>query len=576
MRLRLLSLEDRDPDFPALPTTKPGKRVKKATIISWFHQHKIDWKLLVLLVLLLNVKLLVKIAAVVLIYIMRPDFKFGFRLRNSRLPLFYCAMIAIGIFNWLVSGLFTQFNYNLVLLAGLFFWVMCILIIHQVKLAIEKNQVSTIYNTITVFFLLNALVSLAIFASIVWETGTINPYRYQGEYQKYFIGTGDYIKGLSLDTSTTNAVLNGFGVIWFLQRHQYGLVILCMLVLLLTGSNVTNLLLVATLVFMFFFQTNKAQKSITVVCLLMLVSFMVKISPQNNRYLAGIYKKVFNIKTKPEVPVIISSITLKPDSMLNAEERRQKFAQLYMDSVNAAVEHRKTATWPDPSLNMLVTAYNAKPVIPVPNIHTPPFQHRGDTSEVEKKLMSFVAKNETEVPIASGIILSRRLPGKLIAVKQTARYFYDYPLAIITGTGIGNFSSKLAFRATAMNIAGGFPARYAYINSDFKTNHLHLYLYYFTRKDEMHSVANSPNSTYDQLLSEYGLAGFAAFIFLYIVFFAKQVNRYSYALPLLLFMLGVFFVDYWFEQLSVVIFFELLLMLNLKETKNNHDDAVLA
>jgi len=31
-------------------------------------------------------------------------------------------------------------------------------------------------------------------------------------------------------------------------------------------------------------------------------------------------------------------------------------------------------------------------------------------------------------------------------------------------------------------------------------------------------------------------------------------------------MLAVFFTDYWFEQLSVVVFFELLLLLNIKET----------
>ena len=29
------------------------------------------------------------------------------------------------------------------------------------------------------------------------ETGTLNPYTYQGDYQKYFINTGDYIKGIT-------------------------------------------------------------------------------------------------------------------------------------------------------------------------------------------------------------------------------------------------------------------------------------------------------------------------------------------------------------------------------------------
>jgi hypothetical protein len=32
-------------------------------------------------------------------------------------------------------------------------------------------------------------------------------------------------------------------------------------------------------------------------------------------------------------------------------------------------------------------------------------------------------------------------------------------------------------------------------------------------------------------------------------------------------MMAVLFTDYWFEQLSVMVFFELLLLLNIKETQ---------
>jgi len=31
-------------------------------------------------------------------------------------------------------------------------------------------------------------------------------------------------------------------------------------------------------------------------------------------------------------------------------------------------------------------------------------------------------------------------------------------------------------------------------------------------------------------------------------------------------MMAFFFIDYWFEQLSVIVLFELLLLLNIKET----------
>jgi O-antigen ligase len=136
---------------------------------------------------------------------------------------------------------------------------------------------------------------------------------------------------------------------------------------------------------------------------------------------------------------------------------------------------------------------------------------------------------------------------------------------LVTGTGIGNFSSKLAFRATAMNVTGSYPAKFAYINDDFKLNHLDLYAYYFAGKDDFHSVVNSPDSTYDQLLSEYGLAGLFSFACFYIAFFVQKLTRNASTIPLILLMLGVFFIEYWFEHLSVIVFFELLLFVNIKE-----------
>lgn len=544
---------------------------KTGSFFEWIKPGNIDWKLLIFILLFLNVKLVIKIAAVFLIYVLRPDFKFGFRLKNSRLPLFYLLVIGIAVFNWLISGMMGNFNYGLVLVTGILFWGLCILAIHQIKLSVEKNAPEIIHRTILVFFIINILISLAVYAGIVWETGAINPYLYQGNYQKYFIGTGDYIKGLTFDTSTTNAVLNAFAVIYFLLRGKNMAAILCMAVLLLTGSNITNLLLFVTFIFVFFFQSNRDQKSIIIVCLVMLVTFFVKVSPQNNNYVTNAYQKLFNIKPEdkksisPNIP-----ITQMPDSILTNEQKKQKTAQLYMDSVNISVFEKN-------SKKSIVSAatpfFKEKPVIPADSIHTPAFQHKNDTNATEKTLLQFVEKNNTAVPISAGLTTRSRLPGKLVALQQTTRFFMQHPVKLLTGTGIGNFSSKLAFRTTSMKVTGGYPAKYTYINDDFKSNHLDIYLYYFANKDDYHSIINSPNSTYDQLVSEYGLAGLFSFAFFYIAFFVKQLSKRAYAVPLLLFMLGAFFIEYWFEQLSVVVFFELLILLNIKETtvKKNYE-----
>ena len=531
--------------------------------------YSVDWTLLAFLLLFLNVKLVVKIAALVLVFILRPNFKLGFAIRNSRLPLFYLLVIVIAIFNWLFSGQIGNFNYDIVLATGILFWVLCILAIHQIKLSVEKNDPAIIHRTIVVFFIINALASLFVYAGIVLETGVINAYLYQGNFQKYFIGTGDYIKGITFDTSTANAVLNALGVIYFLARGKNLPALLCMLVLLLTGSNITNILLCLVLIVVFFSQADKNKKSIIIVCLMMMIVFFVKISPQNNNYAAGLYQQVFNIKPNTKkTPIAQIPVTQKPDSILTSDEKKEKIAQLYMDSINILryneiLNNAKTKTGTLPEF-----AINEKPIIPVANIHTAAYQHKDDTSMFEKKLLQFVEKNNSKFSIVADETNKLKMPGKLIALQQTYSYLNQHRSKIITGTGIGNFSSKLAFRSTALKISGNYPESYAYINDGFKTNHLALYIFYFTSSEGMHSIANSPNNTYDQLLSEYGLAGIFAFAFFYIGFFIKQSNKNTYAIPSILLMLGVFFADYWFEQLSVVVFFELLLLLNFKELKS--------
>ncbi len=540
-------------------------RIKQAFAEFKSRVNSVDWTLLAFLVLFLNVKLVVKAAALILIFTLRPNFKFGFAIRNSRLPLFYPFVIGIAAFAWLLSGKIADLNYGLVMATGMLFWLMCILAIHQVKTAVDKNSTETLHQTILIFFIINALVSFTVYAGIIWETGAINPYGYQGNFQKYFIGTGDYIKGISFDTSTTNAILNVFGVLYFLFRGNYAMTVLCMAVLLLTGSNISNLLLCGTLLFVFFFQSRKEQKSIIVVCLLMLVTFLVKVSPQNNKYFVSAYQELLGIKKAAAViPTAEIRITERPDSTLNAEERKQKIAQLHLDSIARSNFERSSK-----ALTVVVTELppdpKERPVIPGDSIHTAAFQHKDHVSVTQEKLKGLVENKAADMSIASGIIPKPSLPGKIIAFRQTFSYLRDHPQKILIGAGMGNFSSKLAFRATAMKIGGGYPARFAYINDDFRNNHLALYSHYFTGRDELHSITNSPNSTYNQLPGEYGLLGLLCFPLLYISFFRKIIKHPSYGLPILLFMLGAFAIDYWFEQLSVVVFFEFLLLVNIKE-----------
>lgn len=430
---------------------------------------------------------------------------------------------------------------------------------HQVKLCVEQSSEAVIHRTIIAFFLLNALISISTYIIIVIKTGAINPYLYQGEYQKYFIGTGDYIRGISFDTSTTNAVLNSFGVIYFLSKKNTKMMMLCMIILLMTGSNITNFLLAAVLLLMFIFKTDRDQKSLVFVCLLLLVIFLAKVSPQNNNYVSNYIGNIISPgETKTTVENLLP-ITLRPDSTLTSEERNEKIATLYLDSLYRLRNEKENKIIVHP------VAFIQKIEIPTADINSAPYQHKSIVTPVEDKMKQFIQLHSKELKLSANENYQPKLPGKIIAYKQTFDFFKQHPLKIIFGIGTGNFSSKLAFKTTGLNIAGGYPQEFIYINPPFLKNHLDLYLSYFTKPDGFHSIANNPNSVYDQLLSEYGLLGLCTFFIFYLGFFLKNFKKLTYGIPLILFLSGIFFVDYWFEQLSIAVFFELLLFLNMKE-----------
>jgi hypothetical protein len=523
---------------------------------------RIDWKLLLFLLLFLNVKLVIKLAALIFIYILKPNIKFGIRLNSSRLPLFYCLAIIIGLINAILYQGYTNLNYSLALFTGISYWILSILAIHQLKLFVEKNDPEVIYRTLVIFFLINAAISLGDLVKIIFETGSLNPYQYQGQFQKYFISTGDYIKGLTFDTSTTNAVMSAFGVIFFLGKKNISMVFICMIILLLTGSNLVNIILILAFTFGFIFRSDRNQKSIMVVCLSLMIIFWAKVSPQNNRYMAEAFQDFGHYKVASQFALVKpKDIRHKPDSLLTIDERKEKIATLYLDSLNRIIITKEQKRFKEKGLAES-EILKERPVIPGDSIHTAPFQHKDDTSIARIELWEFINHN-SKVLWAKDTSLS--LPGKAIAFGQTLAFFKRHPSKIFTGAGLGNFSSKLAFRTTSLRVAGGYPTRFAYISPYFLNNHLNLYLYFFGQQEKLHSVINSPNSVYDQLLSEYGIAGLIVFLFFYIGYFLKDSKKLTYGVPLILMLLGFFFIDYWFEQLSIVIIFELMVLLNKKE-----------
>ena len=526
----------------------------------------VDWKLLVFLLLFLDVKVAVKISAIIIIYLLQFNFKFGFSLKNSRLPLFYLLAIAIAFINLIINKSYNNPNYLVVFAIGIGFWLLCLLAVHQIKLSVENNTVQILHNTILAFFIINAVVSLAILAYIMVDAHAINPFRYQGQYQKYFLGTGDYIKGITFDISTTNAVINAFGVVYFLTRKMPLMVLNCMVILLLTASNFMNIALLLVLAGLFAFKTNRDQKSIIIVCCMFLIVFLAKISPQNNQYVHETFKNIIN----PPHPPFKNSVALNiADSSKDPDLVKRQFAKHYLDSLKALISNHNASNQAVVMIPVSLPKTDAGRVILTgADINTPPYQTPTDTPAEQRKLIAFINTHKTKLPLSGQDSFKINLPGKVIGFKQTVNSLKTHPAKILAGSGVGNFSSKLAFKATGLDFSGGFPAKHIYINHNFLVNHLDVYLNFFSKRRELHSLTNSPFSVYDQLLAEYGLLGIAAFAIFYLGYFTKYLKTLTYGTPILMLMLAVFFTDYWFEQLSVVVFFELLLLLNIKETAN--------
>lgn len=530
----------------------------------------IDWKLLLFLVLFLNIKLPVKLFAIVLIYLLRPNFKFQFRLSNSRLPVFYLLIISIAFIGLLINRGYPNSNYLLLFFTGIGFWLLCMLAMHQVKLATEQSLPDVIHRTLTLFFIINAAISLLNLLYIMWITGTINPYTFRGMYQAYFINTGDNIMGITFDISSTNAVLCGLGAIYFISRQNILMMCVCVCTMLLTYSNLITAMWLLVLILLFVVKSTRLQKSMIVVCLGLYLVFMAKVSPQNKNYVTQSAQNIVHKKhPHPEsdsVAKLAIPLIKRPDSLLSPDEKRQKIALLYLDSVHHTQKKRLMAY-------SIPVNSNGRIDIPAPDTIS---EHSYLSKEMEpdrKLMLDFIGTHTASLPLSAQSDYAPALPGKITGMLQSVNFLRRHPVMLIAGSGIGNFSSKIAFRAVGLGMRGKYPQNHIYINNDFLSNHLDLYLSFFSKTVAYRSVVNNPFSVYDQLLTEYGVLGFMAFLLCYLGYFARRYKQLTYGLPMLLFVAGICFIDYWFEQLSVMILFELMMFLNLKENQTLNQPA---
>jgi hypothetical protein len=511
--------------------------------------QSIDLSLLFFLLMMTNVSQVIKLMGLVFIFIVRPNFRLG--LNKNRIPLFYAAMLGLVAFQTIISCTHWQTNYWLVMLLSFGFWGLSLLAIHQLKLATERSNSDQLNKTLNIFFILNAVVSFVSLIKIMLITQSINPYSYTGMNLNYHMSTGDHIRGIFNDLSTTNCCINILGLIYYLFNKKYNYALLCLIVVLLTTSNLNTAIMLLALGLLFIYQSNKLTQSIIVCFLGIIVVFFIKVTPENIRYVAGKIGMKYEVQVAQIEPIINNPILNSRDSIILNDER------IVFERMNQKIKTKEA--------QKQILAQS---------------QERLFTQQHNERLyhfQSFAHKTYGNQLLVDAPKISKPYSGKTLAFIETKQFLARDPINLLLGAGPGNFSSKIAFKASGIEIVGRYPKAYQYINDLFKNNHLEILCYYMSQEAGMHSTTNMPFSVYNQLLGEYGLIGFTLFIICYILYFLKKWKKLRYGRILLPIVLLFFISDFWFENLSLVLVFELLIFMDIaRSAQTQANDAQIA
>lgn len=514
--------------------------------------------LLAFLIIFTVDKILFKFIGITLIYLLHPDFKFRSNIR--RIPLFYLLLVALEILKFLLFNRDFSKGHLVSFSLGCTFWLMAYLTIHQFRTIVDENDGPRIHNTLKVFFAINVCISIINLAVVIYQSGTIDPYRLI-ESPVYGNSTGDHIKGLFMGPSYINMMINSFFIFYFLYKKEYRLTHIAMFVTLLTTSNFCNLILIPVLLGCLIASKERQIKLNIVAFIGMMILFYLIVSPRNFRYLKD---------------SLFASAKLQQELVLN---KNKALISQYNDGLRT-IARSDSAVGPANSPGGSAPAHSADSAKTGSAIVSQKPAHSEDSLQLAHSadsLKAVIAKMESESPDSPRIQLNLEQKfGKVLAFKETGLYLISSPRAFLFGAGIGNFSSFLAERMSHVNEEQGsriFNYLPVYISPDYYNNHYKIFKTTFAMPQEFHSIKHFPSSFVNQLLGEYGVVGLLLFLLTYVWFFIKHYRRLSYGKYLLFLMGGFLLFDYLFEYLSVVCIFELLMFLDMQRSRNAADST---
>ncbi len=484
----------------------------------------IDVPLLLFLASIVHIKLYIKLAAIVFYCGWLLYKRYNFQRKADGPVWFYLLMIPLGLLGAWLSGSLGEISYWRGFAIGALKWGTAAAACYIIMVAVQRLTKIQLITTIQAFFFINALVSAIDLGIVMVDSQRWIPY-WITDSQFYGISTGDHIRGLTRDNSITNAALNLLGVIFFLYRKRISWALLCLIVAIMCTSNFSMMLLILCLITSILIVRDNKVKLYAAIFIIFSILLYAFLSMQNIAYSNKTLKKEITKMGSQTGP---STFSLRSSSThINEETGENEFD----DSTDIVTDLRK--------IQAHIRANGGG---------------RLDTATARATILAWYG-----VPFNQSTLAESGTPGKLYALMQAGSYMCSGVGPFLVGAGTGNFASNLAIKMTGLGIHGNYPPQYIYAHENFVNYHLYIWLYSYSYTAEFQSVTQLPANVYSQLGGEYGIIGVLLFIIFYVFYFLKRNQFRVEALVMTAMLLGYFFVDYWFEMISLTVLFELLM-----------------
>lgn len=204
-------------------------------------------------------------------------------------PVFYPLILLFLPIQYLVHADFSA-TYLLYFGIGLCYWLMCWISFSVLYARAGQKSTEALEATLHSFFLINATVTLLQLLNTMLATKSLNPFGLW-DNPVYGNSTGDHLKGIFLAPCYINFFCNAFFAFYFLYRRHFRLSLLAVTVLCITACNFAIIFFLPLFFIFSLLLRQRAALAVSLLSVLLTVSFYVFVSTGNIKYMAeSIYR----------------------------------------------------------------------------------------------------------------------------------------------------------------------------------------------------------------------------------------------------------------------------------------------